>query len=198
MNKKAKKISISKMDEIMNTLPPNEAYIEWNGVEMAVNRYLSLEDMVQFVDSVVNSCFSSDDGAYMPEVKDFAIRVNIMARYANFRIPEKTSKQYDFAVQSGAVEAILKYIDKDQFNSILSAIDAKVNHILASNVAVYTKKFDAVMSSFENLQNTVESMFENINPSDIQKLSSALSDGTMEQKIVSAYMDASKNKDERE
>ena len=73
--KKIQKISVNAMDEIMKRFDTVET-IEWNGLQVVIKKNLSLEEMMTFANSVVKSCFDQASGAYMPEVKDFAIRAN--------------------------------------------------------------------------------------------------------------------------
>ena len=186
--KKIKRISVNTLDEMMNGFE-NTTTIKWNDVDVVITRNLSLEDMLAFVDSVVKSCFDQTTGAYMPEVKDFAIRSNIMERYANFTLPSKVERQYDIVIRSGAVEEIIEHINHNQFNEIIKAIDSKLQNAADANVQMVFRQFNDVVTSFEGLQDKVGSLFADVNPDDIGKLIGAISDGGIsEEKVVQAYI----------
>ena len=186
--KKIKRISVNAMDELMQGFEDTET-IKWNGIEVVITRNLSLEDMIAFADSVVKSCFDQATGAYMPEVKDFAIRSNIMERYANFTLPSKVERQYDIVIRSGAVEEIMNHINFAQFSELMKAIDAKLQNAADANVQMVFRQFNDVVTSFEGLQEKVGALFAGVDPADIGKLMGAISEGGIsEEKVVQAYM----------
>lgn len=186
--KKIKRISVNAIDEIMKqyeaTIPVN-----WNGLDVVITKSLPLEDMLAFASSVVKSCFDQSTGAYMPEVKDFAIRSNVMERYANFTMPSKVEHQYEVVMRSGAYEMILNYIDVAQFSELMRAIDAKLQNAADANVQMVFRQFNDVVTSFEGLQEKVGAIFAGVDPTDISKLMGAISEnGIAEEKVVQAYM----------
>ena len=190
--KKIKRISVNAMDEILKDYENTET-IQWNGIEVVITKNLSLEEMMAFADSVVKSCFDQASGTYMPEIKDFAIRNNIMERYANFTLPSKVERQYDVVIRSGVVEEILRHINFSQFDELLKAIDAKLQNAADANVQMVFRKFDDVVTSFEGLQDKVGALFAGVDQADIGKLMSAISEhGVSEEKVVKAYMEQTK------
>lgn len=186
---KSKKISVTAMDEIMKRYQETET-VQWNGLDVIIKKNLSMDDMLNFVDSVVNSCFDAQTGEYRPEAKDFAMRVNVLTRYANFSLPERNVEhQYQIAVLSGAVDMILNYVNAAQFYEMGRAIDAKIEHKASANIQVLTKKFDDVVTEFENLQAKLSTMFTGVSSDDLKKLAETLANGNFsEEKIVEAMM----------
>ena len=198
MAKKVKKVSVSALDTILkNTYDPVEV-VEWNGVEFTIQKSLEMDDMLNFVDSVVRSCFSAATNEYRPEAKDFAVRVNIMTRYANIAMPNKVEHQYSLAVCSGVVEMIMEHINRAQFNEMMRAIDAKVNNLAAANVEMMNMKFDELVSSFDDMQKRLTQTFADITSDDIKKIAEGLSVNGMpsDKGIVDAYLDH-KNKESK-
>lgn len=194
--KKIKRISVNAMDEILNEYEATES-IEWKGLDVVITKNLSLEDMLAFADSVVKSCFDQSTGAYMPEVKDFAIRINVMERYANFTMPSKAERQYDVVMRSGAYEMILEHINMAQFYELMHAIDAKLQNAADANVQMVFRQFNDVVTSFESLQEKVGSLFAGVDAADIGKLMNAMSEhGVSEEKVVQAYMAEQAKKEE--
>lgn len=187
--KKVKRISVNAMDEIMVGCVNTET-VNWNGLDVVITKTLSLEDMLAFVDSVVKSCFDQATGAYMPEIKDFAIRSNVMERYANFTLPSKIERQYDVVMRSGAFEMVLNHLNAAQFNELIRAIDDKLKNAADVNIQTVFRQFDEVVDSFNNLQEKIGTLFSGIDSSDIENLMGAISDGGIDEaKVVKAYID---------
>lgn len=188
---KTKRISVNAMDEIMRGID-NTSVVEWNGIEVTIKKTLPMDDMLNFVDSVVQSCFDAQTGEYRPEAKDFAIRVNIMTRYANFSLPERNvEKQYDIVTRSGAVEMILEHIDARQYFELIQAINDKTNHKASANIQVLTLKFNDVVTEFENLQRKMDSMFAGVSSDDIKNIANSFANGGFsEEKLVKAVVES--------
>lgn len=193
--KKTQKISVNAMDEIMKRYQTTET-VEWNGLQVVIKKNLSLEEMMTFANSVVKSCFDQASGAYMPEVKDFAIRANVLDMYTNFTLPKDLGKQYDMVVQSGAVEMVLNYINYAQFNELVKAIDSKLQNTADANIQAFITKLDSVTTAFSDMQTEMEKMFSGVDTEDIGKLVGAIANGdNTEEGIVKSYLELVK-KDE--
>ena len=195
--KKIKKISVNAMDEIMNGYEATKT-VSWNGLDVVITKNLSLEDMLAFADSVVKSCFDQSTGAYMPEIKDFVVRINVMERYANFTMPSKAERQYDVAMCSGAYEMILEHINTAQFYELMRAIDDKLKNAADANVQMVFKQFNDVVESFDGLQEKLGALFTGVDSADISKLIGAISEhGVSEEKVVQAYIAEQSKKEEK-
>lgn len=193
MAKKIKRVSISALDEVIKQEYQPLKVVEWNGIEVTIKTTLSLQEMLRFADSVSKSCFDIATGAYLPEVKAFAIRCNIMDTYANFSLPENNEHKYILAMCSGAVEMVMEHINMAQFNELMDAIDEKVDHLASAKVEMMTMKFDEVVSAFEYLQNRMGSLFENVSADDIKKLTETMANYNLtDEGLVKAYMEHKK------
>lgn len=187
--KKIQKISVNAMDEIMKRFDTVET-IEWNGLQVVIKKNLSLEEMMNFANSVVKSCFDQASGAYMPEVKDFAIRANVLDMYTNFTLPKDLDKQYDMVIRSGAVEMVLNYINYAQFNELVKAIDSKLQNTADANIQAFITKLDNVTTAFSDMQTEMEKMFSGVDTEDIGKLVGAIANGNnTEEGIVKSYLE---------
>lgn len=187
--KKIQKISVNAMDEIMKRFDTVET-IEWNGLQVVIKKNLSLEEMMTFANSVVKSCFDQASGTYMPEVKDFAIRANVLDMYTNFTLPKDLDKQYDMVIRSGAVEMVLNYINYAQFNELVKAIDSKLQNTADANIQAFITKLDNVTTAFSDMQTEMEKMFSGVDTEDIGKLVGAIANGNnTEEGIVKSYLE---------
>lgn len=186
---KTNRISINAFDKIVKENYNPTTTVEWHGQEIIVKHNLTLKEMMNFVDSVTQTCFSLSTNAYMPEVKDFAIKSNILEKYANFNLPNNLDHRYELIYNSDAVETVLRHIGQQQFNEIIASIDAKIKNLAQSNIEAMNKQMNELYSAFANLQAQMESLFSGVKTDDFNALIGAFGNGGLnEDKLVEAYL----------
>ncbi len=185
---KTKKISVNAFEKAMkNTYEAGDTF-DWNGIEVTVKKNLSFKEMMEFVDSVVKCCFTNDTNVYLPEVKDFMIKVCTLEKYANFTMPNNVESQYALVYQTDAVDHVFLHINPTQFNEICVAIDKKIDNMAQSNVEAVNKQMNDIYSAFKGLHAQIEKLFEGVDSDDMKAIAGALANGGMnEEKIVEAY-----------
>lgn len=189
---KVNRIDASTLVEAVNKITEQTTEFEWNGMSIVVNRTLPMETMLEFVDYVVKTCFS-DDGEYLPEVKDFAIKSCLLEMYANFDLPTDLPTRYAVIHNSDIVDAVLNRIEGRQFGEIINAIEQKIANLAQANVQMVYAQMNRINDEFENLQNNIAALFTGVEQDDIKKLVNAISNGNIDEgKIVQAF--ASQNK----
>lgn len=188
MAKNKKKISINSLDKIIKENYDNTITAEWYGVEVSIKKTLAFKEMLEFVNDVVMSCFQ-DKGDFVPEVVDFAVKSNILSRYANFSLPDKLEHRYEIIYCSDAVEFVCQHINNEQLNEITASINKKISYLCNTNVMNIQKQMMELVSSFETMQQKTTDMFANLTPEDMTKVLSAFEDGKLsEEKLVEAYL----------
>lgn len=195
-NTKSKKISITAFDKIMREENTPIEIIEWHGIDVTIRKTLSLKDALTFVDTVSKSCFDSETGAYMPEVKVFAMKCCILEMYANFSLPANVEHKYDLVYNTDAVDTVLKHINMRQLNELTDAISEKVDNMAQANIENINKQMNDVYNAFNELQNHFGQILSGVNAEDVSKLVQSIAEGKIdEDKIVQAYL--SQNKSEQ-
>ena len=188
----SKKISIGSFDKVVQSQRENDKSIDWHGIEVNVKHTIGLTDMMEFVNDAVESCFS-EAGSFVPEVMDFAIKSNILSRYANFTLPDNLEHRYQLIYGSDAVEAVCENINAEQLKEIISAIKCKVNYACDAKTSLIQQKASEMLNAFDDLSKQMTSMFSNISQDDIQKILGAISDGGInEEALVKAYLNQAK------
>jgi hypothetical protein len=189
---KTKRISVNTLERIeKETYTPCHAF-DWNGVEIIVTRTLSLKEMLDFVNGAVKSCFMADN-TYAPEIMDFAIKVSVLEKYANFTLPRNVESQYDMVYHTDAVDRVLEHVNYRQYQEICDSICAKVEHIAQANVSAINKQLNDVCASFNKLQEDISRVFSGIGSGEIKAMADAVSNGVLdEQKLVNAYIELTK------
>ena len=182
------KINIDEFKAAINAISTPDAVVEWHGIEMTIKRLLSLEEMLTFVNDVVSSCFEEKTGEYIPEIKDFAIRCSIMESYAGFVLPSDLSEKYSMIYNSDIVSFIVMHIDKNQFESILSSIDDKIEHLAQNNIEAINKQMNELIAGFSTIEQNLSNIFGNVDSDTISKIAGAIVDGSFdEKKLVDAF-----------
>lgn len=182
------RISVNAFENVMKeTYEPTEKF-NWNGIEVTVKKNLSLNEMLEFVNIVVSTCFSNESNSYMPEVRDFATRICILDKYANFTMPKNIETQYELVYCTDAVEQVLQHVNSNQFNEIELSISKKIDNMSQANIEAVNKQMNELFNEFNNLQNSLASLFDGIENIDIRAFAGAISNGGIdEEKLVKAY-----------
>lgn len=190
---KIKRISVNSFEKIMKDNVMSETF-DWHGIEVSVNKNLSLEEMLEFVDMVVKSCFTADENKYMPELKDFAIKTCVLEKYANFTMPRDVKKQYALIYNTDAFEKVLEHINMKQFDEIYTAISEKITNIAQANIEAVNRQMNELYNAFDNLQTQLSDLFSGVNNDDMLSVINAVSNGGIDEgKLVEAYMNTKKD-----
>lgn len=189
MAKSEKKVSIALFGKITKEHFDNEVTIQWYETEVRVKRSLPLTEVLTFVDDVVGSCFHEQYG-YMPELRDFVIKANILSRYANFSLPDNLEHRYQMVYCTDAVDTVCGSINTTQLQEIVDAIDEKIQFKCNTMVSEIQKRVEQVVSAIEEMSRQTEAIFSGVTKDDMKTLVSAVTkSGLDEQKIVKAYME---------
>lgn len=192
MAKAEKKVSIALFDKIAKEHFKNEDTIQWHEAEVRVKRTLSLTEMLSFVDDVVGSCFHDKLG-YMPEVKDFAIKSNILTRYANFSMPDNLEHRYQMVYGTDAVDAVCEAIDTTQLQEIVNSINSKIHFLCDSKATLVQERINSVLETMEEMRDNTKDIFGGLSQEDLNNLVGAITEsGLDEQKVVKAYFEQKK------
>lgn len=188
-----KRISVNMIDAVKEANPENT--IEWNGIEIAVTYTIGFGDMVKFVNETVNSCFS-EDGTYNPEARDFAIRLNIIEKFTDIKLPDNVEARYWFVYGTNIIGTVVELINRDQLDSMTKAIEEKTANRAQANIEAVLKRLEEVSAAFDSMQaqltEQLKAALGEIEPGDLAKLAGGMADDKLDEgKIVKAYLEHS-------
>lgn len=149
----------------------------WEGMNITIKPTLTLAEVLTMVSTVVKTCFSEEEGTYLPEVKDFAIKKCILEIYANIKLSNDPSKDYDIIYNSDLVDFIMANINRQQFSEIMAAIDSKIEYTKQTNVSMINHQMNELLTSLGELSNKISDIFSGVNSEDIGNLVQAISNG---------------------
>lgn len=162
--------------------------VDWRGFSLHIKKCLSLEEMMTFVNNVVSSCFAADTNEYLPEIKDFSTRCCILENYAGFILPKSINEKYDLVYSSDIVSFVVQHVEHTQFNSMLAAIDHKIEHQAKSNIEALNKQMNEVVAGLSALEKNLSGIFGDIDDETISKIAGAIANGNFdESKLVKAF-----------
>ena len=195
MAKKESRISINKLESV---LKENIVVVPMRGnedVNIIIRRTLPLKDMMQFVENVVSSCVDAETASYTPEIKEFAIRSEILTNSANFNLPSNVEKQYELLYCTDVLCQVMEHINNKQLHEIEVAIDARIDHEVKMIETVLAAKTNEMMLRIEAMVEQFEAAFGGINSDDFNGVVKKLSemDSMTEESIAKAVLDVQRN-----
>lgn len=187
-----KKIPIDSFDKVVQGQSASDEVVDWHGIPVTVKYTIGLTSMIEFVNDAAESCFS-ESGSFVPEVMDFAIKSNILSRYANFELPEDLEHRYALIYGSDIVDIVCEHVNAAQLHEITASVRRKVDYACDANVAMIQQKARELFTAFEEFGKQAENMFAGISQEDVQKLVGAVSNGSFnEDALVKAYLKQTK------
>lgn len=192
---KTKKISISDFESALDTQSTvTEILSNSNGVEILIKKSISLDEMIIFIQEVVEACIDGETGEYIPEAYDFAVRVAILTHYANFTMPVNLEKQYWLVYNTTAVEQVLQHINTRQFDDIVRSIDKKIDFMLSIISSSAVSKINEVIAKFNDIATVGENAFKGIDSGTMTKVIQGISklNNMSEKELATAVIEASR------
>ena len=157
-------------------IPEDITTIDICGKEVQVKSALGLTETIGFVDSVVSTVMDSETGDYRPELFDFAFGAMLLMYYTNIALPEDSGEQYALVCHTGLCFEIKKNIDTEQLDSLRTAAELKVAHLVRCAESTLASQMADLLASFEQLQEHTRDMFSNVGGADLKAMVDTLAD----------------------
>lgn len=184
---KSKKVTIASVEDVMNDYFPNSEVVEWHGIEIQIQRNISVSDVIGFVSDVIDCCFS-EDGEYHPEMYSFAIRSNTIMRYTNVTMSSNLKDRYMMLYRTGLYDFVCQYINRDQLSDIEIACSNKISQMCDSDITASRNALRDLLAKMDEVADNLSNMFSGVSPEDLGRLLQATySGGIDENKLVRAF-----------
>lgn len=118
---KAKRVSV---EQLRSHNKPVCRTILWHGNAVTIRTLLPIKEVTLFVNSVMEGCYDIPHNAFIPEMMDFAFRVNVVTRYACVDLPTDIEEQYEIIYNTDIFDTIVASINVAQLQSIRDTINA--------------------------------------------------------------------------
>lgn len=188
MARKEARISVNKLESVMNRTVTSIPLDGADGVEIRVKFNLTLSEVLQFVEDVVSSCIDTESGTYTPEIMWFSVYSSVLTRYANFNLPSNVEKQYDLIYNTDAVEQVMACINMNQYKEIVEAVQARIAHERAVMENSVIEKINKLVSRMNAYVEQSENLFGSVDSDDMSAVVRNLADiGKIdEEKLIKA------------
>lgn len=171
MAKEIEKISVNQFESALDKEEViTETLIDTEDVTITIRKTLSLHEMLDFVQEIVESCVDGETGEYIPEAYDFAVRVGVLTRYANFTMPANMEKKYWLVYNTRAFQQVLNHINEYQFNDIIRTVDKKIKFMLDVISSSAVGKLNEVINKFGEIADISSKVFGGNNADDIANI----------------------------
>lgn len=178
---------------------PEVYYIQYKNIPVTIKGGLSLLDVLKIADNVADFCFL-DGGEYIPELKEFFLKRELLETVTNIELPEDVSECYELIMNSDLgvwvddtfCENIRVYAEV--MPNLRLAIQEKLDYMADSGLALLCSRMDSLIYAIENFSEQSKSMFGQVSPEDMKKIASSVdSIGKIDEaKLVKAFVDQEK------
>lgn len=155
--------------------------IKIGDVDVNIKYTISMDEAFRFSNSVVDLCYSDKDSSYSPEIKDFAIRVNLVSRYTNIELPESTEDKYMFLYATDVFDIVRREVNPRQLRSIIYGIDERIEYINDITNSAVHKEMISVINDMERLVTILKETFDSVDKEAINAMASAISNGQFDE-----------------
>lgn len=188
-------ISCEELINYMNEKTKSAVTIKSCGQDIDVRTVLPIDVFDECVNRIVEMLYD-EVGNYMPNLKDFFIKVVILFAYTNVKFPsdfdDLVADIYDLVYRTSFYNDVVKVINQEQYKAMLEAVEIKINHINDNNIEKVNRQIAALTTGIENLGKQFSEVLGDISEDDVNKLLSAIENNTIDEgKLMKAYMNES-------
>ena len=189
----AENISFEKIEEVMNDHFPLTDSIDWHNIEIEFMSCIPFAAASKLIQDVADACFT-DDGDYMPEVMNFALRAGVIGLYTNIELPTDADAMNRLLFGTDLWDRVTLVIDEAQLGMIEQSINRRIKARLDTNKAEFERGVRQVLDGMAQLADQMNGLFDGVSNDDLKNMITAIGEnGIDEGKLVQAVV-AEQNK----
>lgn len=178
--------------QLMPTDTKSHITEKYESIPVEFNTSLTLHDILQISDDVVQGCFL-DDGTYIPEVRTFLLKRSLVNTLTNIELSEDASECYEFLMNSEIafwLDEKLYELHGSAIEELVEAIDRKLDYMADLGLAAMRDKMNQLIFTIDNFATESSKLFGDISTEDRDKLIASVSSlNTLdEEKLVKAFI----------
>ncbi len=167
---KTKKLTFNMLAaEVQSKEPASVTVRGFEDQPLMVQRTLTLNNAIEFVRNTVSMVVDEESGEYLPEVFDFALKLNVLMSYAGIPVPKDFNKAYKVIYESNLYESVMEVINKEQYYILEDAIEDRVKYLRDTFVASAAAQLNKLVQKMDNVMNESTSALGQINSTDFLK-----------------------------
>lgn len=97
--------------------------VNWRGKLIHVRPLLHPTEMIDAVNQAMSLCYYKEKDSMMPEMMDYAIRLSIILRYTDARLPEDPYACYKLLYLTDLYDTVIKHTSKGQADAIRHSVE---------------------------------------------------------------------------
>ena len=169
-----------------------------DGITVKVVRTLGVKDAFAFVDSIVSTCVSVADEKYIPEGRDFAMRVSVLHWYAGIDLPTGKDLETAYKVVYGtdAFGKVFDVIDQNQFDVLMDAAYEKIKFYCDAMMSTAVQSVSQLTAKMDDMISGSADIMKQFESDDFQKIFKNVMDAVQGSNGDTAQGDAEAPKDE--
>lgn len=177
--------------KFMNEKTKSTVTVKSCGQDIEVTPVISMSAFDNCVARIVDMLYD-DDGNYVPNLKEFFIRIVLLFAYTNVRFPDDVgnvlSDLYELVYRTTFYNDVMKAASAEQVSEIRSAVDSIVEYHNQNNMDKVNKQISILSDGIENLGSQLVNVFGNLSDDDVKKLLSAIENNQIDEgKLMRAY-----------
>lgn len=160
MAKKSEKVLVKDLDTALSQRP-DKVEVNWNGKIMTVKQYIDFTDFIKLVQIAADSCFS-EDGYYLPQNKDYIMRVALLSYFTDVNLPENNEKRYRHVYDTDIFDKFMENANQIAIRRVIITVDEIINERVRATHSSAT----ALNLIFKAL-NSITEIFDGVSKEDI-------------------------------
>lgn len=181
-----KKIDGNKIIEAVR-VPDVTTAIEYHGVTLNVRERISFPEMLSFVNTVADSCFTLE-GEYAPQVDMFAFKSNVIDFFTDVELPEDLAERYKLVMMTDLYSVVTENVYEAQLDDMRDSVSKLVEYKLATNVSAANHELSAVAGTLKTIAETYGQFAQSLDSGAVKQMMDALNANTADRnRLLAAY-----------
>jgi len=194
-----KKIPFETIRNILDERIAEVDSFDFYGTEITVKRMIPFDAYCTAIDRIIDSCYDSESGEYLPELRELSTRMVIMAYYTNLELPEDMNELERMMFCGELMAHIYDLINPVQLRELHQALSKRCEIRNEANRRYFDSELYKVIDGVNAMSSEIRSFFGGISDKEMKRLAKALTSGKInEEKLVDAVIKAQNTKREDE
>lgn len=118
---------------------------------IAVQKTLSFKQALSFIKNTTAMVVDAEMGEYMPEIFDFALKLNVIMSYADIPVPKDLEKAYKVVYESNLYDSVMDVINSEQYYILEDAVSDRVQYLRDTLVSGAAIQVNAMIKKMEDM-----------------------------------------------
>lgn len=141
----------------------------WNDLELQVKRYLTLDDTIGFVNTVIQGCFSPEGDKFYPELQKYFKDFALVTYFTNITLPKDINKQMAIFNGTDLIRTIANNIPIELYCSLNNAIADGIKYKQQETMSI-VKALGSVIGELKTFMGDFQDVVSKLPPEQIDSI----------------------------